>query len=216
MQQSVHKNKSRAWCTKIRMPTTLVQWARRKKPRDEAAALHSQPNVTDTPYEVLAPYLRAARVLVRRQDHIDARTADLRALERRGIALRKEHQALSLQKDARFTVQEWDLERRSARACTIENEDARRPFLVCQGGELAQGLWHWYDPSPWWERENPWLLCSFVPCGYDRNEFVWILQHQSALVDRRCVANKDLPVRHAWFEELWPLGYLKQHGEGIL
>ena len=122
MQQSVHKNKSRAWCTKIRMPTTLVQWARRKKPRDEAAALHSQPNAFDPPYEVLAPYLRAARVLVRRQDHIDAHTADLRALERRGIALRKEHQALSLQKDAGFTVQEWDLEPEvRARLHAIEN-----------------------------------------------------------------------------------------------
>ena len=53
------------------MPTTLVQWARRKKPRDEAAALNSQPNATDPPYEILAPYPRAARVLVHRQDHID-------------------------------------------------------------------------------------------------------------------------------------------------
>ena len=198
------------------MPTTLVQWARRKKPRDEDAALHSQPIATDPPYEVLAPYLRAARVLVRREDQIDARTADLRALERRGIALRQEHQALSLQKDAGFTVQEWDLEREvRARLHAIENRmrDDRFLFVKVVNWLKVFGIEPQY-PSPWWERENPWLLCSFVPCGYDRNEFVWdFQQHQSALVDRRCMANTDVPVRHAWFEELWPLAYLKEHGQ---
>ena len=197
------------------MPATLVQWARRKKPRDEEAVLHSQPNATAPPYEVLAPYLRAARVLVRRQDQIDARTADLRALERRGIALHQEHQTLSLQKDAGFTVQDWDLERRvRSRLQAIEDRMRNDRFLFVKVVNWLKvfGIEPQY-PSPWWERENPWLLSSFVPCGYDCNEFVWDFeQHRSALVDRRCVANKDLPVQHAWFGALWPLSYLKEHG----
>ena len=167
------------------MPTTLVQWARRKKPRDEAAALHSQPNATDPPYEILAPYLRAARVLVRRQDD-DARTADLRALER--CASRCARRQARACKGRWLYVQEWDLEQEvRARLHAIENRmrDDRFLFVKVVNWLKVFGIEPQY-PSPWWERENPWLLCSFVPCGYDRNEFMWDFErHQSALVDRR-------------------------------
>ena len=56
-------------------------------------------------------------------------------------------------------MQEWDLEEVRARLHAIENRMRDDCFLFVKVVNwLVFGIEPQY-PSPWWERENPWLLC---------------------------------------------------------